>query len=64
MNLKRQKTQISKILKLEFPLQWKKMELLPYIESAPAIDNSIEQEIIRVISLSPKWQPENLMDKK
>lgn len=64
MNLKRQKTQISQILKLEFPLQWKKNGTLPYIKSAPSIDNSIEQEIIRVISLSPKWQPENLMDKK
>lgn len=30
---------------------------LSYIESSPGIDKTTEQEIIRVLSLSPKWQP-------
>lgn len=53
-----------KNLKIRISFAVEKNGTLSYLESVPAIDNSIEQEIIRVLSLSPKWEPGESNGKK
>ena len=54
----------TKNLKIRISFAVEKNGSLSYIESVPAIDKTIEQEIIRVLSLSPKWQPGESNGKK
>ena len=54
----------TKNLKIRISFAVEKNGALSYIESIPAIDKTIEQEIIRVLSLSPKWQPGESNGKK
>ncbi|WP_238567944.1 hypothetical protein [Flavobacterium sp. ASV13] len=35
-----------------------------YLQSQPAVDESLEKELIRVLSLCPKWQPGEINGKK
>lgn len=54
----------TKNLKIRISFAVEKNGSLSYIESMPAVDKTIEQEIIRVLSLSPKWQPATSNGKK
>lgn len=54
----------TKNLKIRISFAVEKNGSLSYIESVPAVDKTIEQEIIRVLSLSPKWQPATSNGKK
>jgi hypothetical protein len=54
----------TKNLKIRISFAVEKNGSLSYIESVPAIDKTVEQEIIRVLSLSPKWQPGESNGKK
>lgn len=54
----------TKNLKIRISFAVEKNGSLSYIESVPAIDQTIETEIIRVLSLSPKWQPGESNGKK
>ena len=54
----------TKNLKIRISFAVEKNGSLSYIESIPAIDKTVEQEIIRVLSLSPKWQPGESNGKK
>ena len=54
----------TKNLKIRISFAVEKNGSLSYIESMPAVDKTIEQEIIRVLSLSPKWQPGESNGKK
>lgn len=54
----------TKNLKIRISFAVEKNGTLSYIESVPAIDKAIENEIIRVLSLSPKWQPGESNGKK
>lgn len=54
----------TKNLKIRISFAVEKNGSLSYIESVPAVDKTIEQEIIRVLSLSPKWQPGESNGKK
>lgn len=54
----------TKNLKIRISFAVEKNGSLSYIESVPAIDKTIENEIIRVLSLSPKWQPATSNGKK
>ncbi|MCI9846620.1 hypothetical protein [Flavobacterium pectinovorum] len=49
-------------IKISFAVE--KNGSVSYIESEPAVDKIVETEIIRVISLSPKWQPGESNGKK
>lgn len=51
-------------LKIRISFAIEKNGSLSYIESEPAIDKPVETEIIRVLSLSPKWQPGESNGKK
>lgn len=51
-------------LKIRISFAVEKNGTLSYIESVPAIDKTIENEIIRVLNLSPKWQPGESNGKK
>ena len=51
-------------LKIRISFAIEKNGSLSYIESDPAIDKPVETEIIRVLSLSPKWQPGESNGKK
>jgi hypothetical protein len=54
----------TKNLKIRISFAVEKNGTLSYLESVPAIDKTIENEIIRVLSLSPKWQPGESNGKK
>ncbi len=54
----------AKNLKIRISFAVEKNGSLSYIESVPEVDKTIEQEIIRVLSLSPKWQPGESNGKK
>nr|WP_294925201.1 hypothetical protein [uncultured Flavobacterium sp.] len=54
----------TKNLKIRISFAVEKNGSLSYIQSEPAIDKAIETEIIRVLSLSPKWQPGESNGKK
>ncbi|MFB3389364.1 hypothetical protein [Flavobacterium sp. LAR06] len=54
----------AKNLKIRISFAVEKNGSLSYIESVPVVDKTIEQEIIRVLSLSPKWQPGESNGKK
>ncbi|MCD0468334.1 hypothetical protein [Flavobacterium sp. JAS] len=54
----------TKNLKIRISFAVEKNGTLSYIESVPAINKNIENEIIRVLSLSPKWQPGESNGKK
>ncbi|MCC9071895.1 hypothetical protein LNQ49_09915 [Flavobacterium sp. F-65] len=54
----------AKNLKIRISFAVEKNGTLSYIESVPAIDKTIENEIIRVLNLSPKWQPGESNGKK
>jgi hypothetical protein len=54
----------AKNLKIRISFAIEKNGSLSYIESVPVVDKTIEQEIIRVLSLSPKWQPGESNGKK
>lgn len=51
-------------LKIKITFAVEKNGSVSYIESEPAIDKTIEKEIIRVLSLCPKWQPGESNGKK
>lgn len=51
-------------LKIRISFAIEKNGSLSYIGSEPAIDKPVETEIIRVLSLSPKWQPGESNGKK
>lgn len=54
----------TKNLKIRISFAVEKNGTLSYLESVPAIDKAIENEIIRVLSLSPKWEPGESSGKK
>lgn len=54
----------TKNLKIRISFAVEKNGTLSYLESVPAIDKAIENEIIRVLSLSPKWEPGESNGKK
>ncbi|WP_052259402.1 hypothetical protein [Flavobacterium sp. KMS] len=54
----------TKNLKIRISFAVEKNGTLSYLESVPAIDKAIEDEIIRVLSLSPKWEPGESNGKK
>lgn len=54
----------TKNLKIRISFAVEKNGTLSYLESVPAIDKTIENEIIRVLSLSPKWEPGESNGKK
>ncbi|MEA9413279.1 hypothetical protein [Flavobacterium sp. PL02] len=54
----------TKNLKIRISFAVEKNGTLSYLQSVPAIDKTIENEIIRVLSLSPKWQPGESNGKK
>lgn len=54
----------TKNLKIRISFAVEKNGTLSYIASDPVIDKTIENEIIRVLSLSPKWQPGESNGKK
>lgn len=54
----------TKNLKIRISFAIEKNGSLSYIKSEPAIDKSVETEIIRVLSLCPKWQPGESNGKK
>jgi hypothetical protein len=54
----------TKNLKIRISFAVEKNGTLSYLESVPAIDKAIEDEIIRVLSLSPKWEPGESSGKK
>ncbi|MGO4772423.1 hypothetical protein ACEN2I_12230 [Flavobacterium sp. W22_SRS_FK3] len=54
----------TKNLKIRISFAVEKNGSLSYIQCEPAIDKTIEAEIIRVLSLSPKWQPGESNGKK
>ncbi|MET3018012.1 hypothetical protein [Flavobacterium hydatis] len=54
----------TKNLKIRISFAVEKNGTLSYLESAPPIDKAIENEIIRVLSLSPKWEPGESSGKK
>ncbi|WKL47215.1 hypothetical protein Q1W71_19905 [Flavobacterium pectinovorum] len=54
----------TKDLKINLSFAVEKNGSVSYLQCIPAIDNSIEQEIIRVLSLSPKWMPGEINGKK
>lgn len=51
-------------LKIKITFAVEKNGSVSYIESDPAVDETIEKEIIRVLSLCPKWQPGESNGKK
>ncbi|KRB54335.1 hypothetical protein [Flavobacterium sp. Root186] len=54
----------TKNLKLNLSFAIEKNGSVSYLQCVPAIDNAIEQEIIRVLSACPKWQPGESNGKK
>lgn len=54
----------TKNLKIRISFAVEKNGTLSFLESVPAIDKAIENEIIRVLSLSPKWEPGESSGKK
>ena len=54
----------TKNLKLNLSFAVEKNGSVSYLQCIPAIDNAIEQEIIRVLSACPKWQPGEINGKK
>ena len=54
----------AKDLKINLSFAVEKNGSVSYLQYVPAIDNSIEQEIIRVLSLCPKWLPGEINGKK
>lgn len=54
----------TKNLKLNLSFAVEKNGSVSYLQCIPAIDNAIEQEIIRVLSTCPKWQPGEINGKK
>ena len=54
----------TKNLKLNLSFAVEKNGSVSYLQCVPAIDNAIEQEIIRVLSACPKWQPGESNGKK
>jgi len=54
----------AKNLKIRISFAVEKNGSLSYIESVPVVDKTIEQEIIRVLRLSPRWQPGESNGKK
>lgn len=54
----------TKNLKIRVSFAVEKNGSLSYIQAEPTIDKAIETEIIRVLSLSPKWQPGESNGKK
>lgn len=51
-------------LKINLSFAVEKNGSVSYLQCIPAIDNSIEQEIIRVLSSCPKWLPGEINGKK
>lgn len=51
-------------LKIRLSFTVEKNGSTTYLQSQPEIDQSIEKEIIRVLSLCPKWQPGEVNGKK
>nr|WP_315219727.1 hypothetical protein [uncultured Flavobacterium sp.] len=54
----------TKNLKINLSFAVEKNGSVSYLQSVPAIDNVTEQEIIRVLSACPKWQPGEIDGKK
>ena len=54
----------TKNLKIRISFAVEKNGSLSYIQSEPPVDKPVETEIIRVLSLSPKWQPGESNGKK
>lgn len=54
----------AKDLKINLSFAVEKNGSVSYLQCIPAIDNSIELEIIRVLSLCPKWLPGEINGKK
>lgn len=51
-------------LKINLSFAVEKNGSVSYLQSLPPVDNSTEKEIIRVLSLCPKWQPGEINGKK
>ena len=51
-------------LKIKLSFSVEKNGSMSFLQSEPAIDKTLETEIIRVLSLSPKWQPGESNGKK
>ncbi|KUJ63385.1 hypothetical protein AR687_04360 [Flavobacteriaceae bacterium CRH] len=51
-------------LKINLSFAVEKNGSVSYLQCVPAVDNAIEQEIIRVLSACPKWQPGEINGKK
>ncbi|KRD10903.1 hypothetical protein ASE21_04055 [Flavobacterium sp. Root901] len=54
----------TKNLKINLAFAVERNGSVSYLQCAPAVDNALQQEIIRVLSLCPKWQPGESNGKK
>ncbi|QOG02671.1 hypothetical protein [Flavobacterium sp. MDT1-60] len=63
-NLKKPENINNKNLKINLSFAVEKNGSVSYLQSEPAIEQPLEKEIIRVLSLCPKWQPGNQTEKK